>query len=243
MAMPLIDGFAIIKNEEEQVWFMLECYAQVRELLGTLSIVDNGSSDNTIHIVEHFQKAGLPIIIQSCVEVPHHGYLRDMALSKCKTSPWVFYMDADETWTVDMLAWLKSGIIEQRDIWDIFKYSTIHDCYHFTEGGNSPSTRIFRNLPGVHFSQEIHTYPQGVGLNTVGMMDGPLMFDHTGCKSREALWAKGQRYQWAFNKVVGIGPATEYVWRVDMAEQAGNIHEFPEDIKARIFTGPTGVKP
>ena len=240
--MAKIDCFAITKNEEEQVSFMLDTFALIREMVGVISIVDNGSSDNTLNIIQSYKDKGLPIEVQENYSTPHHGQLRTQALSICK-SPWIFYLDADETATVDLLDWFKRGHYETADVWDFYKYSTIIDRYHYTEGGNGPSTRMFRNVPGVHFSQEIHTYPEGVGLNRKAMAENVLMFDHTGCKSREALWAKGVRYNWAFGKVIGIGPNNEYCWRVDTAIAQNNIHEFSNDIKSRIFTGPSKVTP
>jgi glycosyltransferase involved in cell wall biosynthesis len=224
---------------------MLDCFALLREFMGILSIVDNGSSDNTLNIIQSYKDKGLPILLQKNPDSPHHGVLRTQAISQC-TAPWIFYLDADETFTSDMLPWMKSRELERYDIIDFFKFSTIVDRYHFTEGGNGPSTRLFRNVPGVHFPQEIHTYPTGQGLYRKFMPSqdtGPWLFDHTSAKSQEALWAKGLRYQWAFGKVVGIGPQNEYIWRCENAFRDNNIHEFPENIKSKIFTGPSKVKP
>jgi hypothetical protein len=67
------------------------------------------------------------------------------------------------------------------------------------------------------------------------------MFDHTATKSWEALWAKGQRYQWAAEiGVPAIGGPGEYIYRVETAlgTRKEFNKEFPEEIKRRIFTGP-----
>src|SRR5690348_3076281 len=104
--MALLDGFAIIYNEEELIRGMLDSFASLGDLLGTLSLVDNGSTDRTLQIVEEY--AGrLPIVLQSVRDTPHHGELRTLALRPL-TSPWILYLDSDETFTSNMKAWLAS---------------------------------------------------------------------------------------------------------------------------------------
>lgn len=235
-----LDCFSIIKNEEEVISGMLDCFWHIRELIGVVSLIDNGSSDFTLPIVERYRLRGLPIVVRTNMSTRHHGQLRTQAIDICR-SPWILYLDADETFTSDMLDWLKSDVVESADIWDFWKYSTIQDRYHFTEGGNGPSTRMFRNVPGVHFPQTIHTHPEAPsGLAHKRMADGPVMFDHTGVKSREALWVKGARYQWSAKVASCIGPTEEYVRRVDDAYSKQNVVPFNDYIRARIFAGPVG---
>lgn len=235
--MALVDGFAIIFNEEELIRGMLESFASLGDTLGTLSLIDNGSTDRTLQIVREYADR-MNIILRVVTETPHHGELRTLAISPLQ-APWILYLDSDETFTSNFKEWLDGGQIEQQDIWDIFKYSTIRDCYHYVEGGNGPSTRLFRNLPGVHFPQNIHTHPEHPGLGRKDMIRDVWMFDHTACKSWEALWAKGWRYQWA-SGTIGIGPAEEYVLRVQdaLTKQPSPIREFEEPIRSLIFTGP-----
>lgn len=235
--MAIIDGFAIVLNEEEMIRGMLESFLSLGRHLKTLSLVDNGSTDRTLKIISEYTSR-MNIIIQNNHSDSHHGHLRTEAM-KPLTAPWILYLDSDETFTSNMRAWIESNELERCDIWDFYKYSTIIDRYHYTEGGNGPSTRLFRNLPGVYFPQNIHTHPEHPGLKRKDMAPGVWMFDHTGCKSREALWAKGQRYQWA-QGTVGIGPVNEYIFRVDDAYSKADtvIKEFEEPIRSLIFTGP-----
>lgn len=235
--MAILDAFAIVMNEEEVIRGMLESFLSLGPNLGILSIIDNGSTDRTLPIIREYMDK-MNIVLRIDQSENHHGHLRTRALRPL-TAPWILYLDSDETFTSNFRAWLESGRIEQYDIWDIYKYSTILDRYHYTEGGNGPSTRLFRNLPGVHFPQNIHTHPEHPGLTNKQMIEGVWMFDHTGCKSREALWAKGQRYQWA-QGTIGIGPEDEYIIRVDdaLAHAKTVIKPFEEPIKSLIFTGP-----
>jgi len=233
----VIDAFAIVLNEEELISYMLDSFVSLGGALGTLSLVDNGSTDRTLQIIERYRDR-LNIVLQHDHSNSHHGRLRTKALEPL-TAPWIFYLDSDETFTLDFKGWLESGNIEKADVWDIFKYTTILDRYHYVEGGNGPSTRLFRNLPGVHFPQNIHTEPTHPGLVKKDMIPGVTMFDHTACKSQEALWAKGWRYQWA-QGTVGIGPIHEYVFRVQdaMNKRDRVIREFTDPIRSLIFTGP-----
>jgi hypothetical protein len=139
-----------------------------------------------------------------------------------------------------MLSWLQDTPIDEYDQWEFYKYSTIQDREHFTERGNGPSRRLFKYRAGVGFPQEIHTEPQGPGLNRLagpGPDNGPWLFDHTGCKSQEALWAKGWRYQWAAG-VPGIGPIHEYIGRLANAYAENNVVLLPQKVLDQVFTGP-----
>lgn len=235
-----LDGFMIVYNEEHLLPYALAAWESLGPLLGTLSLVDNGSTDATAEIIQIWTKR-LPIVWQVEEGHRHHGLLRNLALSRC-SSPWILYIDADETFTSDMRAWLEGPEPETANQWEFYKYTTILDRYHYVEGGNGPTQRMFRNFPGVGFPQSIHTEPTHPSLGHIANANargGPLMFDHTACKYPEELWAKGWRYQWA-KGVEGIGPSHEYVGRVANAmDRAGEvIREFDESIKARIFTGP-----
>ena len=214
--MPLLDVFTIVNNEEELLAHCLESYASFRSLIGVVSIVDNNSTDATLDIIERY-KSRLPIVLQHHYENSHHGQMRNKALSVC-TAPWIFYLDGDETITSDFGDWLASGEMERADYWEIFKYTTIIDRYHYVEGGNGYTWRLFRNLPGVGFPQEIHTEAQHPGLQRRAQVPNVFMSDHTAIKSNEALWAKGIRYAWANRLgVPAVGPIHEYRGRVDDA--------------------------
>jgi len=233
----MISGFMLTYNEEELVSYALDSWVHIAPVLDKLVIVDNGSTDATLEIIDHYS-SGLPLILIRHDTDRHHGHMRSLALSHLPEG-WVLYLDSDETWTTDMLSWLQSGKLEEADQWEFYKYSTIQDREHYTESGNGPSRRLFRYRPGVGFPQEIHTEPQGPGLARLyGTGDsGPFLFDHTAIKSQEALWAKGWRYQWAMG-VPGIGPSHEYIGRVANAYAAGNIVKLPQQVLDRVFTGP-----
>lgn len=242
--MSLLDVFVIARDEEELVQYCLESFESLVPILGVVAVVDNNSSDATLDIVYSF-KDRLPLKVAHHRENSHHGQLRNKALELCDASPWVFYLDSDETFTIDMRGWFETSDLSQSDIWMFYKYTTILDRYHYMEGGNGPTLRLFRHLPGAGFPQSIHTEPTHPGFSRRREAQGPLLFDHTSCKSAEALWAKGIRYQWGYREgVPAVGPIHEYKGRMDQAYSSHKhlITEFPDEIKNRIFTGPTETK-
>lgn len=232
----MISAFMLTLNEEEVANYALDCFALVADQIDVLSVVDNGSTDSTRDILD-FYRAKLPIVIQSAPHIRSHGELRNLALTKC-AAPWIWYLDADETVGSNFRDWLLSGDIERSDIWEFHKYSTVGDCWHHA-GGDGPSQRLFRNLSGVTFRQLIHTEPSHPDLMRKDIVPGVFMFDATSCKSREALYAKGARYQWGKRAgVEAIGGPNEYTDRIDDAVARNTILELPENVKKFIFTGP-----
>lgn len=231
----MIDAFLIVLNEEELLQYCLESFESITDLLGVVSIVDNGSSDASLDIINEF-RSRLPIVLQRESSHSHHGRLRTLALTKCK-SEWIYYLDSDETHSRNMRDWMVSGAMEDADVWDFYKYTTIVDRFHYVDGGNGPSTRLFRNREGVHFPQNVHTEPTHADLQRKRVAQNVFLWDHTACKSEEGLIAKGWRYQ-THQGTVGVGPWHEYTGRVANARRLGLTREHDEATKALIFTGP-----
>lgn len=242
--MALIGGFMILNNEEELVRYALESFLSLGDLLGKLSLVDNNSTDATLEIIDSFSDK-MNIVVQHEHGHSHHGQLRNKAMDPLTDDQWIFYLDGDESFTSNFSNWLRSGKIEEANAWSIFKYTTIIDKYHYVEGGNGPTQRLFRNLPGRHFPQSIHTEPTHLKFGAWPTVPDVLMFDHTATKSWEALMSKGWRYQWAAREnVPAIGGSSEYEVRV---LNALNVYpernvSFSDDIRGKIFTGPDAVR-
>jgi glycosyltransferase involved in cell wall biosynthesis len=228
----------IVRDEQELLSWCLEGLTTIRDFISVVSIVDNGSIDATPYIIERY-KDRLPIVIQFEAGHHHHGNLRNLALEGCRSNcDWILYVDSDETFTSNMARWLASGEIEKADIWDFMKYSTILDHLHHVQSGAGPTTRLFRNVPGVHYVEPVHTKPEGIGLNKKVCNQNVYFFDHTGLKSTRSLWAKGWRYQ-EHRGEVGIGAPHQYIGRVQTAlAQAGCISELPPEVKNAGIVDP-----
>jgi len=227
----------IVRDEQELLSWCLEGLITIRDFIEVVSIVDNGSIDATPYIIEKY-KDRLPIVVAFEPSHHHHGNLRNLALEQCR-GDWILYVDSDETFTNNMSQWLASGELEKRDIWDFMKCSTMLDHLHHVPSGAGPTTRLFRNVPGVHYAEPVHTYPHGVGLNTKQCCQAVYFFDHTNLKSIRGLWAKGWRYQ-EHRGEVGVGAPHKYFGGVQIAlDRPEVISELPSEIRdAGIISPP-----
>lgn len=229
----------IVRDEQELLSWCLEGLTTIRDFIEVVSIVDNGSIDATPYIIEKY-KERLPITVQFEPSHHHHGNLRNLALEQCR-GDWILYVDSDETFTSNMAQWLASGEIERADIWDFMKCSTVLDHLHYVPSGSGPTTRLFRNVSGVHYAEPVHTQPHGEGLDTKHCCQSVYFFDHTSLKSLRGLWAKGWRYQ-EHRGEVGIGPPHDYVGRVQQAfARPEVIVELPPEIRSAGIISPPSL--
>ncbi len=85
-----ISATIICKNEEACIGKCLSSLEGLREII----VVDSGSTDETLGIVEHHRRRGLPIRL---IHQPWLGYAaqKQFALDEA-TEPWVLSIDADE---------------------------------------------------------------------------------------------------------------------------------------------------
>lgn len=243
-----LDLFMIVKNEEELLPYSLESLMAVAQVVGanTLSIVDNGSTDGTMGILEAwhetFGAAGVNVLLKLMPDTPHHGELRTAAIRPL-TAPWIFYLDADETVSRNLpglLKWALENDLPSLDVVSFERYWTHTDRLHWAGGYEPAQVRCFRNYDEVHFPQKVHTepmYPYGSGLQRRRPLQGAYVFDHTSCKSRAALRAKGERYQWAVGEPY-IGDPDTYVRLTD--EGQAKIEPLPPRVAAQVAWGPMG---
>ncbi len=97
-AVPLpISATVICKNEEACIGKCLESLAGVAEIV----VVDSGSTDRTLAIIDEIARAGLPVRL---IHQDWLGYARQKQFAlDCAREPWVLSIDADE-WLDDALA-------------------------------------------------------------------------------------------------------------------------------------------
>lgn len=228
----------IVRDEQELLSWCLEGLLAIQEHIEIVSIVDNGSIDATPYIIELY-KDRLPITVIFEASHHHHGDLRNLALGPCREHcDWFLYVDGDESFTKNMAQWLASERVEVADIWDFMKCTTIKDHLHHVPSGSGPTTRLFRNAPGVRYIEAVHTKPIAQDLKVKQMALDVFYFDHTALKSRRGLWNKGWRYQ-EHRGEIGIGPPHHYVGGVQNAYKREDVAELPQEvIKAGIIPPP-----
>lgn len=93
-----ISAFIICKNEASSLGACLESLDICREIV----IVDSGSTDGTLELIENYRASGLPI------RLVHHDWpgfaqQKQFALEQC-TSAWCLNMDCDERLDEDLRA-------------------------------------------------------------------------------------------------------------------------------------------
>lgn len=214
----MIDVACICQDEQETIGWMLRACQSIGDNLRSVVIVDGGSTDDTLDIINAWSYI-LPIM------VIRHSFdnfcdQKNRALERC-AADWIVLADADMTWGSN-LAWeLKHREDLQRvTCIDVPLFYTFQDAHHYRNdmviGG---SVRITRNV-GCRYVQPIHEYLVWPGEENPKdrhvMFDYPErrpdwrsisqiprlyaygeipFFEHTWRKSDEALRAKARRYR------------------------------------------------
>lgn len=137
----------IVKNEGS---ILTKCLESLRDIVDEIVIVDTGSTDNTIEIAKQFgAKVGF---FEWCNDF---SAARNYALS-LSNSNWNLWIDADEQLDADCKRRFEDAIVRPH----LGGYS-IQIVNFLDEGGTTVEfvhtpTRLFRNIPGVRFTEPIH---------------------------------------------------------------------------------------
>ena len=167
-----ISAFVICKNEEAVIGRALESLNWADELV----IVDGESSDNTVQIARRYTNK----IFQRAWT--NFGEQRNFALDQL-TKPWVFFLDADEVCSPELIQWFKDFKIQgingmattvsdspsqhltQRpglgrvDLYEIRRWEYFRGrLYKYGAANPSHQWRFFRR-EGTRFVGEVHEYP------------------------------------------------------------------------------------
>ena len=203
-------------------------------------IVDGGSSDNTVELIEKFrsyENVKLRLIKNDMPE--SFSSQRNLALNLC-TSEWVLHIDADEVYSKSMssqIKLLREGMLE-----GLFGmvYPTAHlvrdEFTYLGTNGSDPHLRLYKNIPDVRYYGAVHEQPSSLlGQPIIGGVEGyPIKYyEHIALKhysllKKEAeLLAKGKRYvKWIqHSRDAGI-PLTDEMHFVNCVNSIK-----PEDIK------------
>jgi tetratricopeptide (TPR) repeat protein len=175
----------IVKNEEKN---LPRCLESVRGMVDEIVVLDTGSVDNTISICESFG-AGV-------FRMPWPGDFaaaRNESLKKAHGN-WILYLDADEAidpnGQSDCIR--RTASIGAVDAWTvpIRSYKWNSSSYDITY-----NIRLFRNLPGLLFENEVHERIEPA-LTRIGarMAAAPFFIDHFGYRlAPEAMREKLER--------------------------------------------------
>ncbi len=144
MSNPTISFCSIVKNESEYIFEMIESIINIAD---EIIIVDTGSTDNTIEIIESF---GIKPYFYKWND--NFAEARNFAISKA-TKDWIFNIDADERLNI-------SG-----DFHDFLKVkdhayllTTKNMLMNYKEIFYSSCTKLIPNFSGFYFKNEVHEY-------------------------------------------------------------------------------------
>jgi glycosyltransferase involved in cell wall biosynthesis len=172
-----ISAFMICKNEEAVIENALQSLTWADEII----IIDGQSTDRTIELAKKYTDK---IFVR---EWTNFGEQRNFALFKTQY-PWVFFLDADEVCSADLISWFKEfkkkgpvgmantvtksssvhplGTPEQVrvDLYEIRRLEHFRGrIYRFGAANPSHQWRFFRREQAI-FKGEVHEYPVVRGL-------------------------------------------------------------------------------
>ncbi|MDW8555058.1 glycosyltransferase family 2 protein [Staphylococcus xylosus] len=152
---PSISYIIIVKNEERVIKRCIESILKQLEKKDEIIIVDTGSIDSTIEIIDSFQERN--ISVQNYKWDDNFSKARNFAKEFAKKD-WVFYIDADEYITEGSVEILKKyiAILKNNTDKNIFINPTIINTNDHIING---VTRIFENKNAIQFKGLIHEYP------------------------------------------------------------------------------------
>ncbi len=203
----------IAQDEAEVIPWTLNCclhtYSVLGDLLKEVVVVDGGSKDKTVDVVNSYI-GRLPLVL---LQHPFDsfGKQKNRALEIASVD-YIFAPDADMTWTTNFPNVFSSGYYDKASMWDFRMLFTADDAYHFFDWPRGVNMRLWRRGPT--FRTEYHEKLEG---QTQGLPVCPyvFLFENSIRQSDEALLNRGRRYQ-KFAKQMeaeggGPGPENRYV--------------------------------
>lgn len=167
-----ISGCLIVKNEAE---YLEKCIKSMLPILDELIIVDTGSTDNTIEVVQRYTKKVFAYNWQN-----DFAAARNYAISKAKM-PWIIFLDADEYFSERSLKNIRTTIDNENGKADAFLingYNIVAPAGEIKD--KFTVIRIFRNKPGLRYQGRIHEYLRKKGQLVIADCTDIIEIFHTG---------------------------------------------------------------
>ncbi len=204
---PRVSLCMMVRNEES---CLERCLRSALPAVDEIVVVDTGSTDRTVEIASSF---GAKVI-----EFPWNGSFsepRNAGLKEC-TGDWILVLDADEELAPGSAEKIREAVQDPTVAAYHLTFRNLNDGKERTRGVRI--TRLFRNLPGISFSNRIHEQvihslmdkAEKLGL-VLGETDAEVI--HHGYISR-VMEKKGKKERnWAlFEKQVEEKPQDHYSW-------------------------------
>ncbi|MFA5394965.1 MAG: glycosyltransferase [Methanogenium sp.] len=209
--MSTLSIMGICQDEGEVIGAYLESCVHLKSVLQNdlkeVILIDGGSKDNTIEIINSY-KDKLPIIL---IEHPFDsfGQQKNRGL-EVATGDYIWGCDTDMTWTTDFPEIFKSGFYDMEDFWNFRIIFTADDAYHyFYKWPTNANVRLWKRGP--KFVTNFHEQLEGANGKAAPLDMKVLLFENSFRQSDAALLNRGKRYQKfaAALSAVGFGPGPE----------------------------------
>jgi glycosyltransferase involved in cell wall biosynthesis len=173
---PKISLCMVVKNEEAM---LPTCLNSVRDLVSEIIIIDTGSIDRTTEIAQLY---GAKFYKTEWRD--DFAYARNESL-KHATGDWILYLDADERIDEGNKAKIRQ-LLKNDDVMAINVRVVIPQSEHnLVTDFCCNYSRIFRNLPGIHFEGRIHEQiVQSIQRLGGKILHSDIIFDHWGYNKR-----------------------------------------------------------
>lgn len=210
-----ISFVCMVKNEEAMILNMLE---GIVDLVDEFVIVDTGSTDKTISIIESFAKhCAIPVKLLSYPWEDNYSTPRNFGKMNA-TGKWILCMDADERFMQhDMV---KVFNFTERDI-EFLVFHVINFMEEQVKGkeplyASTESIRMYRNYPDVYYTGIVHeTLDDCMGyLNSrrrinVQRVTGLYLYHYGYLKTKPQLRKKLDMYEVLNNEQIRITNGTD----------------------------------
>jgi len=145
----------MVKNEEDDI---LACIEPLESIVDEFIIVDTGSTDKTIKLIEKFATySTVPVKLFHLPWCDNYSVPRNFAKLKA-TQPWILMMDADERFDGADLDGMYKMIETDADavIFHVLNYMKKTLPGEKPIYASSESVRLYRNFPEIYYSGIIH---------------------------------------------------------------------------------------
>lgn len=207
----------ICQDEAQTLPYTLYCiWRTLMPCLADVIIVDGGSEDNTVDVIEAWMEK-LPIVLI------HHAYdtagrQKNRALERC-SGEHVLSLDADMTFGINLATMYASGYFNSHPIWDFLLYFTVGNEYHHCPkngklgGSIGKTTRLF--LANRRYLHDFHEQVYNNGERSlIGFCKEVPFFENSWLQTRSAMLHRGARWQKyaaaLLARGIGPGPPNRY---------------------------------